>query len=101
MNHRPTVPDDIWLPGSVFRSLTFELLAANKAPLYGLFETEFGVSMVRADEKLRAVAAPAEADGLLGVEPGAPLLPVDRVSYTSRDRPDEVRRGRYFTDPSH
>src|SRR3546814_17865742 len=33
MNHRPTVIDDIWLPGSLFRSLTFELLAANRAPL--------------------------------------------------------------------
>ncbi|MBO9352774.1 UTRA domain-containing protein [Bordetella petrii] len=101
MNHRPTVIDDIWLPGSLFRSLTFELLAANKAPLYGLFETEFGVSMVRADEKLRAVAAPAEVAGLLGVPPGAPLLQVDRVSYTYGDRPVEVRRGLYITDHYH
>ena len=52
--------DDIWLPGASFRGLTLELLTANKAPMYGLFESEFGVSMVRADEKLRAVAAPAE-----------------------------------------
>ena len=51
--------DDIWLPGASFRGLTLELLTANKAPMYGLFESEFGVSMVRADE-LRAVAAPAE-----------------------------------------
>ena len=48
--------DDIWLPGASFRGLTLELLTANKAPMYGLFESEFGVSMVRADE-LRAVAA--------------------------------------------
>lgn len=50
MGQTPTVLDDIWLPGSIFRGLTFELLSANKAPLYGLFESEFGVSMVRADE---------------------------------------------------
>ena len=97
----PTVIDDIWLPGSVFRGLTLELLTANRAPLYGLFETEFGVSMVRADEKLRAVGAPAEVAGLLGVEPGAPLLQVDRVSYTYGDRPVEVRRGLYLTDRYH
>lgn len=101
MNNRPTVIDDIWLPGSLFRSLTFELLSANKAPLYGLFETEFGVSMVRADEKLRAVAAPAEIADLLEVEPGTPLLQVDRVSYTYGDRPVEVRRGLYITDHYH
>src|SRR5690606_19635387 len=74
MNHRPTVIDDIWLPGSAFRGMTQELLTANRAPMYGLFETEFGISMVRADEKLRAVAAPAEIAALLGVQPGAPLL---------------------------
>ena len=60
MDTTPTVVDDIWLPGASFRGLTLELLTANKAPMYGLFESEFGVSMVRADEKLRAVAAPAE-----------------------------------------
>ena len=101
MNQRPTVIDDIWLPGSVFRGLTLELLTANRVPLYGLFESEFGVSMVRADEKLRAVAAPAEIAGLLGVEPGSPLLQVDRVSYTYGDRPVEIRRGLYLTDHYH
>ena len=45
--------DDIWLPGASFRGLTLELLTANKAPMYGLFESEFGVSMVRADEAAR------------------------------------------------
>lgn len=101
MNQAPTVVDDIWLPGGAFRGLTLEVLAANKAPMYGLFESEFGVSMVRADEKLRAVAASAEIAALLQVEPGQPLLQVDRVSYTYGDRPMEVRRGLYLTDHYH
>jgi len=101
MGQVPTVLDDIWLPGSIFRGLTQELLTANKAPLYGLFESEFGVSMVRADEKLRAVAAPAEVCTLLNVAAGAPLLQVDRVSYTYGDRPMEIRRGLYLTDRYH
>ena len=101
MGQVPTVLDDIWLPGSIFRGLTFELLSANKAPLYGLFESEFGVSMVRADEKLRAVAAPAEVCTLLNVAAGTPLLQVDRVSYTYGDRPMEIRRGLYLTDRYH
>ncbi|MFQ6745337.1 GntR family transcriptional regulator [Bordetella pertussis] len=101
MNHMPTVIDDLWLPGTHFRGLTLELLTASKAPLYGLFESEFGVSMVRADEKLRAVAASPEIAPLLGVEPGRPLLQVDRISYTYGDRPMEVRRGLYLTDHYH
>lgn len=100
-NGVPTVLDDIWLPGAAFRGLTLELLNANRVPMYGLFESEFGVSMVRADEKLRAVAATAETAALLGVPAGTPLLQVDRISYTYGDRPMEVRRGLYLTDRYH
>lgn len=93
-----TVVDDISLPGGPFRRLTSELLAGYRGPLYALFESEFGVSMVRADEKLRAVAAAPEDAVLLGVEAGTPLLQVDRVSYTYGDRPMEYRRGLYITE---
>ncbi|MNI63554.1 UTRA domain protein [compost metagenome] len=57
--------------------------------------------MVRADEKLRAVIAPAEVCPLLNVPAGTPLLQVDRVSYTYGDRPMEIRRGLYLTDRYH
>lgn len=89
----PVVLDEIWLPGRLFRGLSFERLAAYSGPLYGLFESEFGVPMVRADERLRAVAADARCAELLRVAPGSPLLLVERVSFTYGDRPVEVRRG--------
>jgi len=89
----PVVLDDIWLPGRLFRGLTFERLSGYGGPLYGLFETEFGVPMIRADERLRAVAADARAGALLQVEAGSPLLLVERVSFTYGDKPVEVRRG--------
>ncbi|MDI9651497.1 GntR family transcriptional regulator [Burkholderia cenocepacia] len=92
-----TVLDEIWLPGAMFRGLTFERLSEYKGPLYAMFETEFGTRMIRATEKIRAVAAdPAVAD-LLHVPAGFPLLSVERVSYTYGDRPVEVRRGWYVT----
>ena len=92
-----TVLDEIWLPGGVFRGLTLERLSEYKGPLYAMFETEFGTRMIRASEKIRAVAAdPAVAD-LLHVPTGFPLLSVERVSYTYGDRPVEVRRGWYVT----
>ncbi|WP_233870992.1 GntR family transcriptional regulator [Paraburkholderia adhaesiva] len=92
-----TVLDEIWLPGAVFRGLTIERLADYKGPLYAMFEAEFGTRMIRATEKIRAVAAePAVAD-LLSVPTGFPLLSVERVSYTYGDRPVEVRRGWYVT----
>ncbi len=66
--------------------------------MYNLFETEFDTRMIRADEKLRAVAAEAPAAEILGVAEGTPLLCVDRVSFTYGDRPVEFRRGLYRTD---
>ena len=97
----PTVLDDIWLPGIAFKGLTAERLAQYHGPLYGLFETEFGTRMIRADERIRAVAAEEPAASLLGVEVGAPLLLVERVSYTYGDRPVEIRRGLCVTRNHH
>jgi len=54
--------------------------------------------MVRAEEKLRAVSASAEAAELLGLPDAAPLLSVERVAFTYGDRPVELRRGLYHTE---
>ena len=95
---QPVVLDDIWLPGDLFRGLTTELLNQHKGPFYELFETEFGVHMIRAEEKIRAVAADAETAALLELPLGAPLLSVERLSFTYGDKPVELRRGLYSTD---
>lgn len=94
----PTVVDDIYLPATLFKGLTMSLLTENQGPLYGLLEARFGVSMVRADERLRAVQAPSDIAELLKIEAGKPLLRVDRVSYTYGDRAVELRYGHYLTD---
>jgi GntR family transcriptional regulator len=94
----PTVLDELWLPGVIFKGLTEQRLIEYKGPMYGLFETEFGTHMIRAAEKIRAVSADESAAELLGVALHSPLLSVERVSYTYRDKPVEVRRGLYLTD---
>ena len=63
----PTMLDEIWLPGALFRGLTAERLVEYRGPMYGLFETEFGIRMIRATEKIRAVAADAGVAALLDV----------------------------------
>jgi GntR family transcriptional regulator len=96
-NDRPVVLDDIWLPGTLFKGLTAERLSGYRGPMYGLFESEFGVRMIRADEKIRAVAADDATAELLQVQPSAPLLSVERLSFTYGERPVELRRGLYET----
>jgi GntR family transcriptional regulator len=95
---KPVVLDDIWLPGAAFKGLTAERLAEYRGPLYALFETEFGVRMIRAEEKIRAVAADEPNASLLELKAGAPLLSVERVSFTYGDKPVELRRGLYNTE---
>ena len=97
----PTILEDIWLPAAPFAGLTAERLANYHGPMYALFETEFNVRMVRAEEKIRAEPAGEGREKLLQVEPGTPLLSVERIAYTYKDVPMELRRGYYRTDTHH
>ena len=97
----PTILEDLWLPGNAFKGLSIEQMAGWPGPTYAMFEVEFGVRMVRAGEKIRAVAADAQQAALLQVETGTPLLSVERIAYTYKDVPMELRRGLYRTDTHH
>jgi GntR family transcriptional regulator len=94
----PTILEDLWLPGAPFKGLTAERLRAYHGPMYALFETEFGVRMVRAEEKIRAVLPDVEQCALLKTGAQTPLLSVERTAYTYNDTPMELRRGLYLTD---
>jgi GntR family transcriptional regulator len=98
---QPTIVEELWLPGAIFKGLTAERLVEYKGPMYGLFETEFGTRMIRATEKIRAVSADEGAAELLKIAVHAPLLSVERVSYTYGDKAVEVRRGLYSTEHHH
>jgi GntR family transcriptional regulator len=89
----PVVLDEITLPAALFRGLTRSRYDAYHGSMYGLFETQFGVRMLKAREHVSAIAADALSARVLGVAVGAPLLAVDRVTLTYGDRPVEVRRG--------
>lgn len=98
---KPTILDTIWLPAQVFKGMTAQAVMQNREPLYAWFEGQFGVSTLRADESIRAVAADTEAAQRLQVPIGSPLLQVERVAYTYGERPMEVRQGLYITSHFH
>lgn len=97
----PAILEDIWLPGTAFKGLTLERLQGWRGPMYAMFESEFGVRMVRAQEQIRAVLPDTAQTDLLGLKAPGPLLSVERVAYTYNDAPMEVRRGLYRTDRHH
>ena len=93
---KPVVYEQIILPAASFKELNLATLQ-KQLPLYGLFESEFGVSMIRAEEQLYAVAASDKVPQLLGVPEGYPLLAINRIAYTYGDKPIEIRKGMYLT----
>jgi len=97
----PAVLDEITLPAGLFRGISKGKLDSYQGSMYSFFETQFGVRMVKAREKLRAVAADAGSAKLLRVKTGEPLLAVDRVTSTYGGRPVEWRRGLCTTRRHH
>ncbi|HQY46955.1 MAG TPA: UTRA domain-containing protein, partial [Usitatibacteraceae bacterium] len=65
--------------------------------IYHLFQSRYGINVLRTDERLRAQLAAGAVATLLGVAPGSPLLEIRRVALTFRDRPVELRVSRVNT----
>ncbi len=98
---KPVVLDEITLPATLFRGLTRAKLVAYPGSMYGFFETRFGVRMLNAQERLKAVPAEPAAAAALSVALGSPLLAVERVAFTFGGRPVEFRRGLCTTLAHH
>jgi GntR family transcriptional regulator len=90
---KPVILDEIVFASDQFPGLTLAELEEFHGSVYSFYETVFGVRMIRAEERLRAVAADGFAAGHLLVAKGAPLLCVDRIAFTYGDKPVEWRRG--------
>jgi GntR family transcriptional regulator len=95
---RPLILDDIVLAAGRFPGLTMAKLDEFKGSMYSFYEAAYGLRMIRAEERIRAVAADADAAAHLRVPAGTPLLCVDRIAFTYGDMPVEWRRGLCLTD---
>ncbi|MBL0142531.1 MAG: GntR family transcriptional regulator [Betaproteobacteria bacterium] len=88
---RPVIVDDITLPAALFPGLNERIFAARDNTIYHLYQSRYGINVLRTDERLRASLAAGANASLLGVPPGSPLLEIRRVALTFRDRPVELR----------
>ena len=94
---RPALVDDITLPVELFPGLTEKIFLARGNTIYHLYQSRYGINVLRTDERLRAVLATRDIAQHLEVAPGAPLLEIRRVALTFRDRPVELRLSRVNT----
>lgn len=88
---RPVVHDRLTLPAALFKGLTEKRLRERPSTLYHLYQVEFGISVVRAQERVRALAADRTTARVLGIAPGLPVLQVRRTALTFNDKPVEYR----------
>lgn len=87
----PVEIDDIVLPAERFSGLTEEMLLTRSSTIYHLYQARFGINVIRAAEKLRAVTADGETARILHLQKGSPVLEIDRVAYTYNNLPVELR----------
>jgi len=87
----PVVIDEVLLPESLFPGLTEKRLRERPATLYQFYQEGFRVTVIRTEERLRAVKADAFKARLLGMKAGDPLLLVIRVALSFKDQPVELR----------
>lgn len=99
LSGKPVVAEEICLAASRFAGIESRKDLPNN--LYGLYASAFSVSIARASERLKAIAADPEAAALLGVAEGTPLLAVERIAYSVIGEPVEWRLSLCATNAHH
>jgi GntR family transcriptional regulator len=101
----PVIVDAITMPQSLFPKLTLARFRDRPNTIYHLYQTEFGITVVRSAERLRGTLADADTAATLRVKVGAPLLEIRRVALSFDNAPVEYRRSlvntadyEYFSD---
>ncbi|MGN2392924.1 GntR family transcriptional regulator [Pelomicrobium sp. G1] len=98
LQERPVVLDHITVPQALFPDLDEPTLRHRESTIYALYQSRYGINVIRAQERLRARPCDPEAASILGLAPGAPILEIHRVAYTYNDVPVEVRLSRVNTE---
>jgi len=93
----PVVLSDITVPCSLLPGLTESVLAKSGPTLYAVYQTHFGLNIVRTVEHLRAGRTDAAAAKAFGIATVDPVLHVERTAFTFNNVPVEVRRSRVDT----
>ncbi|MEO8202587.1 MAG: GntR family transcriptional regulator [Betaproteobacteria bacterium] len=93
----PVVLSDITVPCALLPGLTESVLRTGGVTLYAVYQTRFGLNIVRTVEQLRAGPADTAAARVFDLPAGGSVLHIERTAYTFNDVPVEVRRSRVDT----
>jgi GntR family transcriptional regulator len=99
LKNQPVIHDKIIIAVSMFPGLDQASFSARNTTIYGHYQSAFGVTIVEADERVRAELATPESALLLNLDTLTPVLRIDRVAYTFDRKPAEFRTS--YVDTRH
>ncbi len=91
LQERPVAYERLVLPFALFKGMTEKRLRERAGTLYAWYQSEFGVTVVRAAERAAAVLADREVRQALGLAAGAAVLQLRRPALSFGDRVVEAR----------
>jgi len=88
--NQPIVMEDIFLPKKTFRN--FDRGDFSEDPIYSIYAEKYNVPVIDAHDYYSLRIADREIATTLAIKVGAPVMFIERISYTYNGRPVEYRR---------
>jgi len=85
------IHDSLVISATRFSRLTKAQFMTREGTIYELYQTAFGVTVVGADEHIRAEPASAASAVVLGIPEASPVLRIERIAFTFAQEPAEYR----------
>lgn len=96
LDEKPVIYEVLSVPLTLIPNLAKKQPLPNS--LYTLYQRDYGLSVLKAVERVKAVSAAAEEVEHLNVEAGTPLLEIERTASSLDGRAIELRVSRCHTD---
>jgi GntR family transcriptional regulator len=92
LHGHPVIFDKIVLPCRLFPDLTEVIFRNRGKTTFGLYQSRYGINVVRADEMVIVAAADKSVARFLGMAADAHFLEIQRTAYSYDNLPVEFRR---------
>jgi GntR family transcriptional regulator len=85
----PLMVEDLYLPQKIFKG--FEQVDISQELLYPIYDAKYNTPIIWADEFLWPKIANEKIATVLEIEPGDPVISIERIAYSLVDEPAEFR----------
>ena len=89
--NQPAIVDEICLPVKLFPNLNESYFSDRNGTLYGLFQQQYGITVLKIHETIEAQSASETLAKLLGIKLLSPILCVRRVAFAYKGLPVDMR----------